>query len=226
VQPRARRRTAWEGLPPRPRPRERAGDRTRARLFEASLAEFRRVGVEAASIARIAGRAGVSRSAFYFHFPTKEHVLLELQWSLERETVERLARCRGLREVLKEFVETMVDAERRLESSGLLRDILILYARRPAGVDLGDQPLPLVKALGQHFAAGARRGELRPDLEPERANRLCLASVFGYLIAAGAGGPDQRADLLSLVSTYLAPSASRRGGARRSRATGAAGGAP
>jgi len=226
VESRAQTQAPLEGLPARPRPRERAGDRTRARLFEAALAEFRRVGIEAASIARIAERAGVSRPAFYFHFPTKEHVLLELQWSLERETVERLAGGRSLREVLEEFVETMLDAERRLESSGLLRDILILYARRPAGVDLRDQPLPLVAALGEHFAEGARRGELRPDLEPEQANRLCLASVFGYLIAAGAGGPAQRSDLRFLVSLYLAPAASERGGGRRSRPTGAVRGAP
>ena len=47
------------------------------------MTEFRRVGVERASIGRIAETAGVSRPSFYFHFPTKDHVLLELQWTLE-----------------------------------------------------------------------------------------------------------------------------------------------
>ena len=68
-------------------PRERRRDLTRERLFEAAIEEFRREGFDRASIARIAKRAGVSRASFYFHFPTKDHVLAELQWNLELRIV-------------------------------------------------------------------------------------------------------------------------------------------
>ena len=67
--------------------RERRRRRTRTRLYEEALAEFARVGFDRASVADIARAAGVSRPAFYFHFPTKEHVLLELQWHKEQELV-------------------------------------------------------------------------------------------------------------------------------------------
>jgi len=191
-------------LPPLlgPRPRERAGDRTRARLFEAAVAEFRRVGFDRASIARIASQANVSRPSFYFHFPTKEHVLLELQSGLEREVVSRIAAAPTLREALQAFVDAMVDAERGLGGSGLLRDILSIYVRRPQGLDLEDQPLPLVHELGRRFGEAAARGELRAGLDPARATNLCLTSVFGYLTAADGSSEEGRADLRALVSLY------------------------
>jgi len=190
--------------PPLVRPRERAGDRTRARLFRAAVAEFRRVGAANASVARIASAAGVSRPSFYFHFPTREHVLLELQWNLERETVERIAGGRTLREALDAFVEAMLEAAART-GSGLLRDILGLYVRRPPQLDLDHQPLPLVHELGRRFAEGAAGGELRAGLDPARATNLCLTSVFGYLSAAADSDEAQRTDLRALVSLFLEP---------------------
>lgn len=197
------------------RPRERAGDRTRARLFDAAIAEFRRVGVERANVGDIARAARISRPSFYFHFPSKEHVLLELKRNLEEATVERLEGGRNLRETLDLFVETMVDAERSFGE--LLRDILILYARRPPHLDL-DQPMPLVGSLNRRFGQGAAAGELRVDLDPEAAARLCLRSVFGYLIVGGGSPEERRADLRRLVSLYLSPDDdSARGGRRRGR---------
>ncbi len=56
--------------------RERQRLETRARLYETALAEFKDVGFNDAQIDRIAEKAGVARGTFYFHFPTKEHVLL------------------------------------------------------------------------------------------------------------------------------------------------------
>jgi AcrR family transcriptional regulator len=45
---------------------------TRARLFDAALAEIGRSGVAGADVSAIASAAGVVRGTFYFHFPTKE----------------------------------------------------------------------------------------------------------------------------------------------------------
>jgi AcrR family transcriptional regulator len=51
---------------------------TRARLFDAALAEIGRSGLAGADVTAIASAAGVVQGTFYFHFPTKEHVLVEL----------------------------------------------------------------------------------------------------------------------------------------------------
>src|SRR5438105_979273 len=63
--------------------RERQRVETRERLFQAALAEIRHTGVAGAQVDRIVTTAGVARGTFYFHFPSKEDVLLE--WERRRE---------------------------------------------------------------------------------------------------------------------------------------------
>src|ERR1700753_2853657 len=65
---------------------------TRARLFDAALAEIGRCGLADADVSSIANAAGVARGTFYFHFPTKEHVLVELERNEEVKIVEELRR--------------------------------------------------------------------------------------------------------------------------------------
>ena len=45
--------------------------RTRERVLDAAVVEFQRSGVNSADINAIVEAAGVARSTFYFHFPTK-----------------------------------------------------------------------------------------------------------------------------------------------------------
>lgn len=191
-----------------PTARERQRDRTRERLFEAALAEFRLEGFDRASVARIAERAGVSRASFYFHFPTREHVLLSLQWNLELGIVERLEGRDSLALAMREFVEGLIETEDGLGDPELFRDMLRIYIRRPAGLALEDQPFPLVFELGRRFAAGARDGELRAGLDPAQATHLFLTSVFGYLIGSNLPPESWRADLEVLISLYLREAAS------------------
>lgn len=58
------------------------GDETRARILDAALECFTRSGYEATGVAEICERAGVSKGAFYHHFPTKQAAFLALfdQW--------------------------------------------------------------------------------------------------------------------------------------------------
>jgi TetR/AcrR family transcriptional repressor of uid operon len=188
----------------RPGGHERRRLRTRARLFEAALAEFRRVGVEASSVARIARRAGVSRPSFYFHFPTKSHVLLELQWRLEQEILARLEPCATPGEALHRFVDELVEVEARVGRGDLFRDLLRVWVRPPEAVDLEAVALPVVEAIQARFRDARDRAELRGGLDPDRAALLFLASVFGYLIGVGGEGPQAREDLRALVALYRA----------------------
>ena len=183
--------------------RERKRDLTHARLYEAALDEFRRAGFDRSSVSRIARKAGVSRASFYFHFPTKEHVLIELQWSLERRTAERIAGCESLRAALQQLVEGVIEAEGSVEDAELYRDMLKIYVRRPDGLPLEDLPSPVLDELRRQFAAGAANRELRAGLEPEQATHLCLTSVFGFLIGTAEPSATRRADLEVLVSLYL-----------------------
>ncbi|HXK26393.1 MAG TPA: TetR/AcrR family transcriptional regulator [Myxococcota bacterium] len=189
---------------PLPGRRERQVDSTRARLFHAAIAEFRRVGFARASVSRIADQARVSRPSFYFHFPTKAHVLLELEWLEECALVERIEPARTLREALHELTEGLIEIERRLGDSDLFRDMFTIYARRPADLRVEAQPYPIVAALARHFGEAAERGELRAGLEPDAAARVCLLSVFGHLSGPPRPPAKRRADLALLFSLYLA----------------------
>jgi len=200
--------------PPQAVERDRKGDRTRAQLFAASLAEFRRVGFEAASIGQIAARAGTSRANFYVYYPCKEAVLLDLQWQMELEMVERIRPCRSLREALATLMEALIEAETRLEQSDLLKDMLGVYIRRPAGLDLMAQPFPLRTELTRRFA-DAGSGELRTGLDPVQASDLFLCSLFGLML--GLRGPlaSRRAEAQQLANLFLQEPQRRRTQRRR-----------
>ena len=58
--------------------------------FDAALAEIAQRGLAAADVSAIAAAAGVVRGTFYFHFPTKEHVLTEVERSEEARIVGEL----------------------------------------------------------------------------------------------------------------------------------------
>ncbi len=183
--------------------RERRRQESRAALYEAALAEFVRVGFGSASVAEIARIAGVSRPSFYFHFPSKEHVLLELRWRKELEIIDRLRPCNSLTEVLHALPDALINVFESIGDAELARDMTRAHARRPGDRLLDEQPFPFVHELTDQFERGGERGELRAGLQPARAAFLCLTSVFGYLMAAESQW-DRRTDLRALCTLFLA----------------------
>src|SRR5215212_1404004 len=67
----------------RPSTREARRLETRERILGAAIAEFKRSGMAGAEVSAIVTAAGVAHGTFFFHFPTKEHVLLELEYREE-----------------------------------------------------------------------------------------------------------------------------------------------
>src|SRR5271166_1427539 len=62
---------------PRPRSRERQREDTRQRIYDAAMDIFRRDGFDVARVDDVAKAAGVSHGTFYFHFATKDEVLIQ-----------------------------------------------------------------------------------------------------------------------------------------------------
>jgi AcrR family transcriptional regulator len=191
----------------RPDGHEQRSLATRRRIYDAALEEFRRVGFDGASIARIAVRAGVSRPSFYFHFPSKQHVLLELQWVLEHEVVGRVADLEEPSAALHAFVDELLRVRDRVGREDLFRDILHNWVRPPDDVDWQEQPMPAVDEVRRRFEQ-ARAAGRREVLAPERATVLFLSGVFGYLIADRGEGDLGRENLHALVDLYLTPASS------------------
>jgi TetR/AcrR family transcriptional repressor of uid operon len=129
-----------------PTKREAQRLQTRRRVFEAAVEEFKRTGMADADVGAIIAAADVARGTFYFHFPTKEHVLLELVQQEEgwvaAELAETLPRTENLADGLAEVVRLCMQVEQRL-GSVLFRDVVAAHfsATRPSGDDWTRHPV-------------------------------------------------------------------------------------
>lgn len=181
---------AREDGAPLPR-REQQRRQTRQKLFEAAISEFREVGFAGAQIDRIVEKVGVARGTFYFHFPSKEHVLLEAQRLSETAIVERLRSHGEPPSSVGEFLQRVYDAILAgLDvDDALRREILAMYIRQPMQIELAQEPL--IVELVDYLADAAERGAIRRDIPAEQLAVRFLGSLFSLL---GVGDDDLRAE--------------------------------
>ncbi len=175
---------------------------TRARLFDAALAEIGRYGLAGADVSAIATAAGVVRGTFYFHFPTKEHVLVELERNEEARIVAELdvaqTETDDLVSVLSLLVRHVVAAERRLGPVAF-RDMLGLHfsSTRPVEDELTEHPLAEFVIAAITDAQDAGRVPLEAD-----ASELGVFFLTGLFALLATGAQDSpTAD--ALVSRYV-----------------------
>jgi len=125
------------------------GEATRARLYEATVAEFRERGFAETEVAVVAERVGLSRAAFYVHFAGKDEVLRELLVVEERRIADRARRASAadvsVAGVLTAVVDAVLAAERRIGHS-LVRDLCAAQFRPEFAQHLtvDDHPLGLM----------------------------------------------------------------------------------
>ena len=180
--------------PPSTRERQRLA--TRERVYEAALAVIAERGMAGADVREIVERAGVARGTFYLHFPTKQHVLLELQRREEERIVADLAAHRrpprNLAATARAVTEAVLASERRLGPS-LFADMLSVNVGRATDPEAGLATNPLLGFLTDATTNAAARGELHPDLEPVEAAALVLIALFGILAASATPNPGRDA---------------------------------
>ncbi len=163
--------------------REKKRLETRERIYQAALAEFREAGFQKAQIDRIVERAGVARGTFYFHFPSKEHVLLELQRREETSVTERIAESPRRAENLSDYLHQVVDVinTEQLEALELQREMLAMYVREPRAAFVEPMREPLFVEMIDFFHECAERGELRDEFAPEELVGIFMRSLFGWV---------------------------------------------
>jgi AcrR family transcriptional regulator len=172
---------------------------TRARLFEAALAEIAQRGLAGADVSTIAAAAGVVRGTFYFHFPTKEHVLIEVERNAETRIVSELGAADGdLASVLSQLVHHALKAKRRL-GAVVFRDLLGLHfsSTRPVEDELAQHPLAefLVGLIGR----AQESGQVSPELDAAELGTFFLTGLFALL----ATGAHDAAQLNRYVTTIV-----------------------
>jgi AcrR family transcriptional regulator len=175
---------------------------TRARLFDAAVAEIGRVGLPGADVSTITRAIGVARGTFYFHFPTKEHVLVELHHAEEAKIVARLkdrtAHDATLESMLKAVTGELLAAERRL-GDVMFRDMLALVfsSTRPADARLEDHPLAqyVVDVISQ----AQRDGRLPKRSDPHQFALIFLTGMFALLTTR----PSSRDSGKNILNIYV-----------------------
>jgi AcrR family transcriptional regulator len=152
---------------------------TRDRIFDAALGEFRRVGVTATEIEDVVRAAAVARGTFYLHFPTKDHVLMELLRRQQQRLGERLHASRSL--TLRAFLRRAVDlmVENAIREAALYHELFAVIARHAN--EMRSEAGALVEVLMAYFAACQHRGAVRDDLTPLELTNVFLPGVYGLL---------------------------------------------
>ena len=157
---------------------------TRQRVFDAAIAEFKRSGMAEADVGAIVSTAGVARGTFYFHFPTKEHVLLGLERREEIRTAKEFSRyldtSHDLASALNEVVRLVIKVERRLGPS-LFKDTLGLHfsPTRPPDDEWTDHPL--IVLVVQEIEAARDRGEAYSEVDPFHSAVFFLLGLYALL---------------------------------------------
>jgi AcrR family transcriptional regulator len=158
---------------------------TRERLLGAVIAEFKRSGMAEADVSAIVNAAGVAHGTFFFHFPTKQHVLLEL----ERREEERIAKQFGqflasrhdLRPALDEAVRLVKGLERRLGDM-LFNDFLALHFSQTRPPAEGVQDHPVVVRVAQEIEHARERGRIDPEVNAMNSAVFFLLGLYALLI--------------------------------------------
>jgi AcrR family transcriptional regulator len=181
------------------------------------MAEYARVGLEAARVEDIVAAAGVSWGTFFHYFPAKEDVLLDAAAGVCRAyataAAAGLAAGQDTELILDAAFTAMYQASVEVTGSGALQGRMLLYVLGHPGrltEFLGEDVMPPVPATAAVLAEGQLRGEIRDD-EPAESLAVILlyAVLFGARRGAAIGRPPGSTPLgrlaLSVVLRGLRP---------------------
>ncbi|MFK7989577.1 MAG: TetR/AcrR family transcriptional regulator [Sandaracinaceae bacterium] len=167
-----------------PTPRQLQAQKTRRRVYECALDVFRREGVGTCKIDDIAKAAGVSRGTFYFHFPTKEHVLLERMRETEEiicDKLDELAEDAPLEQVIAMLNEQLTAI---WEPDPELLPEVTSAALHYAATNISDEHATRMRGLlAARFEGAVARGEAMVQLPPTILSDLYLGNTMSALLA-------------------------------------------
>ena len=168
----------------KPSAREARRLQTRERILGAAIAEFKRSGMTGADVGAIVTAAGVAHGTFYFHFPTKEHVLLELERREEARVATELGRfletTHDLTAALTEVVRLVTGLEQRFGPL-LFKEVLALHfsPTRPHKDDWTDHPV--IVLLVREIERARGDGEVHPEVDAFYSATFFLLGIYGLL---------------------------------------------
>ncbi|MFE7742315.1 TetR/AcrR family transcriptional regulator [Nocardia sp. NPDC057455] len=190
----------------KPSARDLKRQQTRERLLAAAIVEFKRAGMVDADVGTIVAAAGVAHGTFFFHFPTKEHVLLELE---KREEVRMEADFRGgltddsdLEHVLNHAVVVVKSLERRL-GKRLFKDFLALHFSTSQPPEKNWVEHPFIVSVVEKIEAARVRGETNGRTDSMMHAVFFLLGLYALLITLPAAARSRDPVVEQYVATTL-----------------------
>lgn len=157
---------------------------TRERLMGAAIAEFKRAGMADADVGAIVAAAGVAHGTFFFHFPTKEHVLLELERREEERIAKQFAQYlrkpHDLASALRESMRLVINLERRLGDL-LFKDFLALHFSQTRPAEDG-RDHPIIVGVAREIELAQERGEVAADVNAMNSAVFFLLGFYALLV--------------------------------------------
>ncbi|WP_454231793.1 TetR/AcrR family transcriptional regulator [Mycolicibacterium fortuitum] len=176
---------------------------TRERILGAAIAEFQASGMAGADVGAIVDVAGVAHGTFFFHFPSKEHVLLELERREETrmaaEFTHFLDSPHDLASALTELVRLISSLEQRFGPL-LFKELLALHfsPTRPTKDEWSDHPM--IVLLVREIERARGDGEVHPEVDAFYSAAFFLLGIYGVLTTT-ANSQHRDAMLANLVIT-------------------------
>lgn len=157
---------------------------TRERLLGAAVAEFKRAGMAEADVAAIVASAGVAHGTFFFHFPTKEHVLLEMEHREEERIATQFGKFvaaeHDLTAAFDEAVRLVLAIERRI-GPVLFKDLLALHFSPTRPQSESGEDHALIVLVAREIELAQKRGEAAADVVPMNSAVFFLLGLYALL---------------------------------------------
>lgn len=163
---------------------------TREQLLDAALVSFAKKGYAGTTLDDIAGLADITRGAIHWHFGSKA----ELFNTLVRERYKRVAQrfwngsMKGGTplQVLRTTLERWISYPEEDADFKAILELVLLKSEVGPGLEEGlEERIQGMHSTQQHFAAliqqGTKSGEIRPEVDPEKAALAALGLVNGVV---------------------------------------------
>ena len=144
---------------------------------------------EASTVADIARAAGVSKGTFYFHFASKEDILLEMSSATAQAMIDQIEagirRGVPLQALAEQVMAVVARRVARAPRAAALRTGSLGYSARAGAVTLTGPRLGA--AFGSLVRYGKERGELSAQTDEDEAAAMLTAVTMDAVVRWGAG---------------------------------------
>jgi AcrR family transcriptional regulator len=166
---------------------QQRSEETRSNILDASIRLFAVQGFERTSVSEICTQAGISKGAFFHHFPTKQDVFMQVleNW-LAALDVQLKALIESSNSVADGLVQmAAIGREVFNQSNGKLGMFLEFWDQSRHDPKVWKVTVAPYRKYTQLFASylrkGIEEGSIEP-VEPEMAARMIVAMAVGFLL--------------------------------------------